>query len=235
MHSPRQLFVWVLALAGAMGARDARAQDKWDYELTPYLWASGLNGRQEIGGIGADVDASFSDLLEVLNLGLFLRFSAHHEPVSWYAEASYVDLEQDGLGPRGNTQIRVTQTLGEAGLSYWFNESFSVYGGIRYEGLDTRLRAGSVDVSDHPNWVDGLAGAQWTPLHSDRWRWWLRGDVGGGGSKLAWLAETGVGYSWSDSYAGYLTYRILDTDYEKDDFIYDMQQAGFLLGFGFRF
>jgi hypothetical protein len=30
-------------------------------------------------------------------------------------------------------------------------------------------------------------------------------------------------------------YRVLDTDYEKDNFVYDVQQSGVLVGFGIRF
>jgi hypothetical protein len=37
------------------------------------------------------------------------------------------------------------------------------------------------------------------------------------------------------TYALYLAYRLLDTDYRTDTFAYHMQQSGFLLGFGFRF
>ena len=46
--------------------------------------------------------------------------------------------------------------------------------------------------------------------------------------------RAGFAYSWDEPYAVYFAYRLLDTDYQNDTFAYDMRQAGFMIGFGFR-
>jgi len=216
-------------------ARDADAQDRWSYELIPFVWTSALDGHQAIGDVGTDVEASFGDLLEVLNFGGSLRFNAHGDSFGWYVEANYADLEAEDFGPLGNSELRVTQIIGEAGLSYPLNDALAVYGGIRYQDLDNEIFVGSLSAADNPSWVDGIVGLQWTPVASDEWLLWVRGDAGAGSSDLVWLLEAGMGYSWTSRYAVYAAYRLLDTDYSKDAFTYDMRQSGLALGFGFRF
>jgi len=235
MHTTRRLIAAGTALIAACWLHAAQAEDKWSFEVVPFVWASGLDGTQSIGNVSANIDAPFSDLIEFVNIGGWLRFSAHREPWSLYGEIAYVELEEDGIGPLGNTKVAVTQTLAEAGVSYWFSDILSVYGGFRYQDLDNEIGIGSGAAADKQNWVDGIVGVQLTPIASDHWLVWLRGDVGAGSSDLVWLAETGVGWSWDGPYAVYVAYRLLDTDYRNDTFAYNMRQSGFMLGFGFRF
>lgn len=227
--------VALAALLTMMLCAPARAESKWSYELTPFLSFSGLNGQQGIGDVEVDVDTSFKDLFSDLNIGGWLRFSARHEPWSFYAEVAHIEYEDEIVGPLGNTEIATTQMLGEAGISYWFNDTFSVYAGARYQDVDNEIQLGGASTEGKQSWTDGVLGAQWTPVASENWLVWLRGDVGGGSSDRVWLVEGGVGYSWDEAYALYLSYRLLDTDYSKDDFFYDMQQSGLMMGFGVRF
>lgn len=235
MVVPRTLLGLGATLMAAVCAPVAHAADDWSYELTPFAWTSTLNGQQAIGDASVDIEPSFSDLFAVSNIGGWLRFSARHEPWSLYAEVAYMKFEDDGLDAPDNTEFGITQTLAEAGVSYWFSDALSVYGGVRYQDLGSEILSGGVGVEDQESWVDGIVGAQWTPLASENWLVWLRADVGAGSSDRVWLAEAGVGYSWNEAYAMYLAYRLLDTEYQKDDFLYDMQQSGLMLGFGFRF
>jgi hypothetical protein len=234
MLSTRRLLGAIVLLA-ATWTHDARADERWNFELVPFVWTSALDGQQRIGDLSADVDASFGDVLDLANIGGSLRFSAHHLPWSIFGEVSYLELEQDGIGPAGNIELGVTQTLAEAGLGFWLSDHFQVYGGARYQDVDSEIRSGTGGAGHGESWVDGVLGVQLAPVASDHWLLWIRGDAGTGGSDLVWLAEAGAAYSWKDPYAVYFAYRILDTDYQKDDFEYDMRQSGFLFGFGFRF
>ena len=59
-------------LAGlAMLAATPLHADEWKHELAPYLWGSAMEGTTGIGGVTADVDASFGDILD--NLEMFLE------------------------------------------------------------------------------------------------------------------------------------------------------------------
>ena len=56
------------------GAQDvAPATAPWQLSITPYLWAVALKGDVSVGRIEADVDASFSDILDNLNGALMLE------------------------------------------------------------------------------------------------------------------------------------------------------------------
>lgn len=228
-----------VVLAGVFGsavAGTACAQDTWTYEILPFLWAAGLDGRTGVGGADTDVTADFGDLIEFVDIGLSLRMGARRPPVGWFAEASYVKVEDDAdtvlLRP---IRLSSTQTFAEGGIVYELSSAFAVYGGLRFQSLEIDLRTSGARLDETNEWVDGIVGARWTPVVSDTWLVWARGDVGAGGSDLVWLAEVGGGYRWGTRWGAYLAYRILDTDYENGGFIYDMEQSGLLFGFGYRF
>jgi hypothetical protein len=227
------------ALIAAFCAATAHAQsddseDSWSYELIPYLWASAVDGRIGVNSTSADVSASFKDLIEFRNVGFSMRMTATRDPIQWYGEASYVQLENDTITASGPTNIKTTQTLAEVGLSYDFTDLLAAYAGVRYQDVIGVLQGPSYRTDDEREWLDGYVGLRWNAVKSDRWSAWLRGDVGAGGSKFTWLAEAGGGYHWGSRWAAYLAYRVLDTDYEHDGLLYDVKLSGLLLGFGAR-
>ena len=235
MRNTRSSVLVATGLLGALATCSAHAQDKWSYEMSPFLWAAGIDGREGSNGLVADVDASFKDLVDFVNVGAALRIVARRPPLGWFGEASYVELKDDVPVASGTLRLKSTQTFAEGGLVYEFNSAFAVYGGLRYQDLDTKLEFASGRTSQSENWVDGMVGVRWTPLVSDTWYAWARADVGGGSSDHVWLAEAGGGYRWGSRWGAYLAYRVLDTDYEHGGFVYDIQQSGLLFGFGIRF
>jgi hypothetical protein len=110
-----------------------------------------------------------------------------------------------------------------------------VYGGLRFQSVETKIELPAARIDDKEEWVDAMLGARWTPLVSDTWLLWARADAGGGSSDLIWLAEAGGGFRWGTRWGVYAAYRILSTDYEHAGFVYDMDQSGLLFGFGYRF
>jgi hypothetical protein len=211
------------------------AAEEWSYEIIPFIWAAGIDGREGVNGSITDVSASFDDLLEFVNVGAAMRVNARRPPVGWFGEASFVELEDTIGTPQGTVRVKSSQTYAEGGISYEFNSAFALYGGLRFQQLDTRIDTTAEHASDTRDWIDGIVGARWTPVVSDHWIAWARADAGGGSSDLVWLAEAGAGYRWTQRWAAYLAYRLLDTDYEHGGFLYDVRQQGLMLGFGARF
>jgi hypothetical protein len=205
----------------------------------PYLWTAGIEGREGVGGYTADVSASFKDLLDFVNIGAALRVTGSKAPFGWYGEASYVGLEDDVHTPLGGLRVKSSQTLAELGASYDLNldlvPGLGVYAGLRYQNQDAVLEGANFRRDGSRGWVDGLVGVKWMPLQTEHWSAWVRADVGTGGSNLVWLAEAGGGFHWGSRWSAYLSYRVLDTDYNSDGFLYDVRLSGFLLGFGVRF
>ena len=50
------------------GTATAAESDNWQFRITPYLWMLGLDGTTAALGQDVDVDASFSDIVDVLNI-----------------------------------------------------------------------------------------------------------------------------------------------------------------------
>ena len=65
------LLVCLCFLAGALAARSAVAEelvsDKWQFTVSPYLWALSLRGDVTVKGIESEADMSFSDIWDNLN------------------------------------------------------------------------------------------------------------------------------------------------------------------------
>jgi opacity protein-like surface antigen len=59
--------------------------------------------------------------------------------------------------------------------------------------------------------------------------------VGGGGSKFTYQLFGGLGYSINEKIALVGGYRALDVNYDKNNFLYDTNQRGPIMGIGFKF
>jgi len=89
-----------LALAGLAIAPASMASDGWQYELTPYVFFSGMKGDIGVGGLPPiDIDASFSDIADNLEAGFMGMFTARNGPLLFSFDGSYTKLEASGTGP----------------------------------------------------------------------------------------------------------------------------------------
>lgn len=83
----------ILGQAVPPTAEAAPATDEagFRFELTPYLWLSGLKGDVRIRRLGTEVDAEFKDLLDHLDLGGALVFEAGKGNWSgWFENGSWL-------------------------------------------------------------------------------------------------------------------------------------------------
>jgi len=227
----------ILAVAAAgVRAQESESGDKWSFEIIPSVWGAGIEGREAIGTDSANVSSSAKDLFDFANAGGSLRLTGHGGRLGWYGEASYVGLEDEAASGAGAARVKSSQTLAELGMSLDIVQALglSAYAGIRYQDQNAVLEsAGQRQDSDH-SWVDGLVGVKWE-LATQHLVGWVRADVGTGGSKFVWLGEIGGGVRFASRWSVYLSYRVLDTDYDRDNFLYNLRLNGLLLGFGVKF
>jgi len=97
----------VLAQSQGITVRDAEKSD-WTLQVTPFLWAASLSGKispfQQ--GSTVDVDKSFSDVVENLNMGGFLNIRARHQRFVVSGNMMYVDTsDAHARGPLSAFQI----------------------------------------------------------------------------------------------------------------------------------
>src|SRR5210317_2592028 len=83
--------------------------DEWQFSITPYLWAVGLNGDMTVKGVDSDVDENFSDILSNLDIALEAHFEVWKGNWGGFFDGTYVKLKTDA-GTTGN--IDITSTIG---------------------------------------------------------------------------------------------------------------------------
>lgn len=129
--------------------------DQWEYDATIYLWGAGIDATTPTGG---DIDISFSDILDDLDMGLMAGFGARKGKLSLLADVIYLDISQSDGGkesiPLLGGAIEVTKTVNtDVKLKSWIttfaagynvvdNEkvAMDLVGGARYLWLDAEVK-----------------------------------------------------------------------------------------------
>jgi hypothetical protein len=159
--------------------------------------------------------------------------------------------------------VSYAMTILEAGASYELarigSAGFDVLMGARYWNQTASLSfdlATTVDTSDLSvgrnraiaksgtvDWVDGFVGARVRVAVAPGHDLFVRGDVGGGGSKISWQGLAGYSYDFAEkngvTYSGVIGYKALYVDYAKGEgrrrYEFDMLQHGPVVGLSIRF
>jgi len=243
----------------------ASDSDEWNFEVTPYLFASGLKGEVGIRGVTADIDMSFDDIVDHLDAGFMGLATAKKDRWLFAVEGVYSKLSGAGTksvtGPGGRVNVKNALDLtnemsiysGTVGYRL-LDEKTRLYvlGGIRYTDLEvdvdvantgaftgpiaTRPFSGALSADGSESWTDAFVGVH--AIHPVSENVDLVGyvDVGGGDSDSTYMAQGGVNWEFKEDYIAKFGYRILDQDYEDNNgFEWDMQLSGIYMGLGIRF
>lgn len=225
-------------------------RDEWRFRLTPYVWAAGVSGEfAQFGLPPVEVNDSFSDVLENLDIGAMAAFEAWHGRIGIFADLMHVRMSGSGEA-RGILPVAfpvsasATSTTGMLAAQYrWLEDEagyLDVMGGFRHWSLETELKAGApvnVSVNESVDWTDpviGVKGLRWISENTYLTGWAMLGGLAGGAEPVIDLMA-GVGYKLNENTAVILAYRHLSVDYSEGAFLYDSTQAGFGLGLDFRF
>jgi hypothetical protein len=123
----------------------------WRFEITPYLWAAGLDGDVKVGRLPATgVEATFSDLVDVLDIALMTTFAGHRDRGGFLVDAICIDLTDTVSTPDnacGDADVGLTQQMYSAAGTWRVSEGkapVTILGGVRYVDLagDLELTAG---------------------------------------------------------------------------------------------
>jgi hypothetical protein len=220
---------------------------EWKHEVAPYLWGSAMDGATAVGPLEADVDVSFGDILENLEMGFMGAYRATRDRWSITVDGIYMGLGAAGRGPAGfvKADVDLDQTALEVDVGYEVMERLVVLGGLRYNDLsaDVELTGplGTSKDGTSENWVDPVIGATYTIPFADDWSFTLRGDIGGFGvgSDFAWQGLGTLRWQTSERVGVVAAYRYIHMDYDNgkdaDYFKYDMSISGPALGVVFTF
>lgn len=225
----------------------APGDEGWAFLVKPYVFASGMSGTVRTGKGAADIDASFNDILDHLELGGMLAFEAALPDSSWafLIDLVYMNLEDEGMtrGPMAvPVDAEVEQFVGELSAAYEVLDAgrFDVLAGMRYWNLSADLTAhtsgGALAAGLSLDWIDPLLGARTRLPLSKHFDCMLRGDIGGFGvgSQFAANLMGEVGWTMSETFQLALGYRYVYVDY-RSNVSYEMGYAGPTLGLEIRF
>ena len=249
----RRVLIIPIAAALSAGAVGAQAQHAggWSFEVTPYAWMAGLSGN--VGTIPGlppvEVDLSFGDILDDLDIAGMLFASARNGPWVLYLDTSYVRTSStESLDGAVFDSVKVTSRTTTLALAVGRTiaetprGSVDAYVGARAWWLENTfdLRAvggGSADRTEKADWIDPLIGVAGRYQASDRWSLFGALEVGGFGvgADNEWSLLAGATYQVTDGFGISAGWRHLEVDYDGDDALFDVSQSGPVIGATFRF
>ncbi len=222
------------------------ASPRWQFQIMPYVWASGMTGsiRPIASAPTVSFSRSFSDTLEDIDAAFFLSAGAQRGRIVALGDFSRVATSRSGVVPPGlpaeggTTQTTLTLAGGYkalVGRTY----SIDVFAGLRAFWLEADLTVGggALSVSPRRSFVDPVIGARASARLAPSWSGALHFDVGGFGAGtdstvvLSALANYHLGKRFTFSGG----YRSMWIDYDSRGTLVDVTIAGPILGASVRF
>lgn len=231
----------------------APADEEWQFSVTPYIWALGLDGHVTVKGMKSKVDVGFDDLLDEADFAGQVHLEAFKNKWGMFFDGTLVKLSMKGSEGPINVKVDFDITMLEAGAFYRLRDetnangrrtTVDLLGGARYMDFDGKLKFDSApNVDGGQDWIDPIVGARMTRDLSENWAFNLRGDIGGfdlgDSSDFVWDLIGLFGWSFGTGKRLWIGYRYLDIDYDdgsgSDKFKFDAVMAGPLLGLSFGF
>lgn len=219
--------------------------DKWEFQLTPYLWMPSVSGYVTVKDHRKPIDLSFHEIMKDLQFGGMGYFEARHDNWAFFLDILGMKLSDDShsKGYKINTDLELLLSTFEGGYRFGDKKkSFEVLAGARtvYADSDIVIK-GVARVNRSKSWVDPLVGARVKFRPIDLLSFTVMGDIGGFGvgSKYTWDFVGTVTLHVKEHRSLDVGYRILDIDYEsghgRNKLEVDNRTEGPILGVTFDF
>jgi len=219
------------------------AQDKWNFEVTPYFWAAGVEGDATVQGRDVDIDAGFDDIFDAVDAGAGLMTVAEQGSFVILGQFDYVGMDTDQLDPAPvGGSIQTDSFLGALAAGFQFEGPFEgstigLLGGVRYATIENDLTIKGVGKWDDTlDIVDAIVVVRPSIRLTERWRFNPIFSVGAGDSDLTWEVQPNVQCQFSDNMALRIGYRRLHYDIEGErGNKFDAAFQGLIVGVGLLF
>ena len=241
-----------LSLSPGISAQDS---DTWQWRVIPYLWGLNVDGTMEIGPIENDLDVSFSDIIDNMDIGGSIAGQFSKGQHGFHVDYTYLRLKPDAnelpsppFAPGSEIVPKMTINVLEGGYNWLFNNNQALIIGARYIDLEMRMNpvlTGPAPIDPDPltagpSWVDYFVGLQSRHHLSANWGVNLVGTIGAGGSDFPWTAQATFDRKFSNDNALHLGFRIWGLDYSENKNSLNARAAldatmyGFLVGYEFN-
>ena len=238
--------ILALGIPAALAAQDP-APPAWTNTVTLYGWGAGMTGTTGVGAYTAEVDVTFSEILDNLKMGAMLNYQGRGERWLAVADFIYMKLGDDLARPIAGTtvaEVKLKQYLIEADGGYRVMPWLDVLIGLRIPVLEMEIVPDVANPSvsaksKSVSWVAPVFGLRAEVPLSRKFTVIGRCDVCGfqlGGTNETWQAAGYLNFAFSRAWSVTAGYRAINADYESDDgFLYDVTNAGAVLGVSFTF
>jgi hypothetical protein len=249
-NSRPQVLLWALVLGTSVAASaqqrvgpDSGAADGWAVEITPYLWAAGLDGDTAANGTGSEIDTDYSFFsLDNLDFALGASLEARKGRWGMLYDAMYVELS-DAFDRSPGSEVEVSGGFVEtlASMTAANGRPLELLFGLRYVALKATVDVAPIPrASARETWLDPLVGLELVHAFNDRWSVALRGDIGGFGissesSELATNVAATFGWRIGNRLALRGGYRMLQMDFDGDSLVLDATLQGYVVGVSWIF
>ena len=229
------------------------AAEGWDWDFALYLFALGMDGRTVARGNEADIDLSFSDILEDLEMAATGHLEARSREGRW---GFFGDVFWSSLGAtidEPNAEWDMNMTYLEGAATYAMGDKFSFLGGLRYTDMELTLDVrppitppiqpgpGPQRFEGSQSWTDLMVGGRYRTMINERLGFSARGDLAGFGisdsSDLTWNLVLLGQFKATSRIGLILGWRWFDVDYENRDdlFVFDVLQSGPVFALNYSF
>ncbi|HWK13352.1 MAG TPA: hypothetical protein VNS02_03080 [Rhizobiaceae bacterium] len=226
----------------------------WALQVTPYMWAAGLNGRMSPfrNGPTIGVEKSFSDVLNNLNFGGFVNIWGRYDRFVISGDVMYVDTSDShaigplpppitGLDARVDTKQFMAALQGGYRLLDTQQFTLDALAGLRFWHISNRVTVSALGLStsygESFGWVDPIVGARaFLPL-TKKLSLQAQADIGGFGvgADFTWSALATLNYAFSDHFSGSAGYKMLGVNYRRGGHVFDARLSGPVMGLTYRF
>ncbi|MCP4766513.1 MAG: hypothetical protein GY875_09590 [Gammaproteobacteria bacterium] len=236
----------LLILLFSLATTSVSAEEEWQINWTPYLWAANLSASMDfgMGSVGADLD--FSDILDKLE-GTYMHYLEFRKGRWGIAnEIIYLNIADSKKGPIAGiveADADLKQSVIDLVATYHTgnDENTMLYGGLRYINAD----AGVVTTSDLPpqnmelntqkDWTNLLVGVRQAFPLSDKWSLAVKGDIATDfDDEQSYALTLGANYYMTKLLDLKFGYRYMQVEYEDSDIKLEETIDGAFVGLTFK-
>ena len=219
--------------------------DRWHFEFVPYVWLASLDGTIGLDPLpAAQVSADLPEPLVNLDFALADSFTARKGRWAVLSDVTFSKLGVDETV--SSSHVKIDSGLWWASLAGGYavvdapGGRIELLAGVRYTSLNNDAESdGGVNASNTSNddWIDPIVGFNASAGLTEPLSAGLLATVGGFGvgSDLTYELWPRVSYAWNEIITLHAGYRLLALDFDSNNVKYDVREAGWLFGVGFKF
>ena len=235
------------------------AEETWT-ELGGYVFASHIKGDSYFRDATVDVDVTFKDIIEDLDVGAMVFMEHRRGKWSFVGDAGHMTVSDGATATEGavivSLDAEVKQTTAQGFVGYRVfekdydnaNVGLDAIGGVRYVFLEAEIGVeasvlgcctASASRSRNEDWADGVVGVRVQYNDDNGWGVSLQADVGKGSDSTSYQLIGLASYDFKNNWKVFGGYQFLNLDYEAGTgdarFGVDLDYYGPRFGASYRF